>query len=767
MAGSGVTLGFLKYVLGLDSLAFQDGLGDAEKRLKASQRSLQKTADKFTSIGTGLSLAITAPLTAFGASAFNAASDAAELQSAFDVTFAKTSDTMNRWAETTGDALGRSTQEMQKAANTFGIFFNTAVDPAKAAQMSQTFATLAQDLGSFFNVDTETAIEKLRSGLSGESEPLRDFGVFLTEASVSAKAMELGLSGVGNELTEQEKIVARYALILEATKNAQGDVTRTSGQTANQIRAARAAFEELQVTVGTKLLPVITPLIEKLGVSLNYFAQLPEPVQNVAFGIAAAAAAAGPLAVGIGSIMQAGAPLLPWVVKLAGPAGFAALGPALGIVAAGALAVYAAYQNWPEISAWIDGVRDRTVEAAGKIDAELAGINDWAAKVDARFGIPPKDVLLNSIGEWAARTWAELNRYDLQRWADGVDAAFVRMWTSATASVQKLYNGVKTWLGDRLGAVLDWAGSKVDWLGGKFFQLYDNVVGHSYVPDMVDEIGQHMARLDNLMVQPAAAATGKVSDEFRALAREVQPILDRIFPEQARSNQLASEIATVERDVGKLGFTAEQAAAAVQRLRDEYSREQGGLPTAADVIGADRSAIELPDAELAPMLVKSIKGNWEQLGAANDNLRASFAETARDVAASLQGLVSNIKSGDWLGALSSVLGIVAQLQGGKAAMPVFNLGGFGGARAMGGPVAGGKTYLVGERGPELFTAGRSGYITPNNKMGAAQRPMVVQIVADEGATFVPRVAGISGNVSVETVRGSNRAAARRGRQRLA
>lgn len=42
---------------------------------------------------------------------------------------------------------------------------------------------------------------------------------------------------------------------------------------------------------------------------------------------------------------------------------------------------------------------------------------------------------------------------------------------------------------------------------------------------------------------------------------------------------------------------------------------------------------------------------------------------------------------------------------------------FGGARAIGGPVAGGKSYLVGERGPEIFTPASSGNITPNDKIG--------------------------------------------------
>lgn len=43
--------------------------------------------------------------------------------------------------------------------------------------------------------------------------------------------------------------------------------------------------------------------------------------------------------------------------------------------------------------------------------------------------------------------------------------------------------------------------------------------------------------------------------------------------------------------------------------------------------------------------------------------------------------------------------------------------GFGGARAIGGPVASNKSYLVGENGPEMFTPTNSGNILPNNKIG--------------------------------------------------
>jgi hypothetical protein len=57
--------------------------------------------------------------------------------------------------------------------------------------------------------------------------------------------------------------------------------------------------------------------------------------------------------------------------------------------------------------------------------------------------------------------------------------------------------------------------------------------------------------------------------------------------------------------------------------------------------------------------------------------------------------------------------------GGISEYDALTLAGISGARASGGPVAGGSSYLVGERGPELFTPGTSGSITPNNALGGS------------------------------------------------
>lgn len=296
-------LGSLLISLGLDSGEFRSGMTQAERELVQSQKRIEKVGAAMQDVGQRLTLGLTVPLVAFGGFAVKAASDAAELQSAFDQTFGAMSASMTKWAEDTGDAMGRSTQEIQQAANTFGIFFNQAAPTRQAAaELSQQFAVLAQDLSSFFNVDPTVALEKLRSGLSGESEPLRDFGVFLNEASVEAKAFELGIASAGAELTEQQKIMARAALIMQATTNAQGDVARTADGTANRIRAARAAFEELQVAIGEKLIPALTPLIAGLSGVLNALAGLPDGVQTGIVVFGGLLAVAGPLIFAIGSL---------------------------------------------------------------------------------------------------------------------------------------------------------------------------------------------------------------------------------------------------------------------------------------------------------------------------------------------------------------------------------------------------------------------------------------------------------------------------------
>ena len=296
-------LGSLLISLGLDSGQFRSGMTQAERELVKFQKQTLRTANAMKDLGARMTVGITAPLIAFGGFAAKAASDAAELQSAFEVTFGGAAASVQKWAEETGDAMGRSTQEMMGMAASFQDILKKQMDPAAAAELSKNLTVLTQDLASFKNLSNEVAQQKIFSGLIGEAEPLRSVGVLLDAASVNARAFEMGLAKSTKEVSEGAKVQARAAIIMEQLADAQGDVIRTADSTANRVKTASAAFEEMQVAIGKKLIPAITPLIAGVTALIEAFTALPDWVQTSAIAILGVAAVAGPLIFVTGSLI--------------------------------------------------------------------------------------------------------------------------------------------------------------------------------------------------------------------------------------------------------------------------------------------------------------------------------------------------------------------------------------------------------------------------------------------------------------------------------
>lgn len=292
-------------------------LADFDRGTRHIEMSFQKLltlgrdlAAGFQQIGQRMTLGITAPMVALGGYTVKAASDLQELQSAFDYTFGASAKTMNAWAESTGNAMGRATSEMQKGALAMGQLFKQAAPTEEAAaRLSQRFTALAQDAASFYNTSFDVALGKIRSGLSGESEPLRDFGVFLTEAAVKAKALELGIVQVGEELTEQGKIMARAILIQEGLADANGDVERTAGSFANRVRALKANIQELSEEIGQRFIPYAEKIVGWAQAATEWISNLPSGVKDAAVAFGILAAAIGPLMIVLGALAATVIPL--------------------------------------------------------------------------------------------------------------------------------------------------------------------------------------------------------------------------------------------------------------------------------------------------------------------------------------------------------------------------------------------------------------------------------------------------------------------------
>lgn len=191
------------------------------------------------------------------------ASDLSETRAAVDQVFGpEVSGLIQDWASNANAAIGQTQQQALAGAQTFGIFGAAAgLTGNDLGAFSTDLVGLAGDLASFKNTSPEQALEALGAGLRGESEPLRTYGILLDDATLRAKALELGIYDGNGTLTQQQRILAANAVIFDQSKVAQGDFARTSDGLANQQRILAASFQEAQTSLGTALLPAITTLV--------------------------------------------------------------------------------------------------------------------------------------------------------------------------------------------------------------------------------------------------------------------------------------------------------------------------------------------------------------------------------------------------------------------------------------------------------------------------------------------------------------------------
>lgn len=189
-------------------------------------------------------------------------------------TFGANAGAIEQFAKTAYKSAGLSEAAALGAAKGFGGFARVA---GLAGEEASTFALsmtkAAGDLGSFNNVPTAQVLAAIKSGLAGQSEPLRRYNILLGDAALKSKAMSMGIMDANQKaLTPQQKILATQQLILDQLGPAQNDFTNYAGDYANSFQTIGAAMENLKAQAGAALLPVLAkvmnalqPLIDKLG----------------------------------------------------------------------------------------------------------------------------------------------------------------------------------------------------------------------------------------------------------------------------------------------------------------------------------------------------------------------------------------------------------------------------------------------------------------------------------------------------------------------
>jgi hypothetical protein len=668
-------------------------LGDsAEAAAKKTTKAGQDTAKTSsataaalrTGVATGAALASVA-LVKFGYDSVTAASDLSESMSKARQVFGSSADAVLKFGDTSATALGQSKQQAIEAAATFGnLFVALKLGQKPAADMSTRMVTLAGDLASFNNVDPAKVLEDLRSGLLGESEPLRKYGVALNEATVQQRAMaETGKTNA-KQLTEGEKIVARYHLILANTTTAQGDFARTSTGLANQQRILKASFSDFSAQVGAEFMPLMQQAVSSATNLLHAFSAIPAPVKSAAFTISEFALA-GALA---GKAIDGTVGRLSGLDGKIGAVGvaFRGLGRSLPYIGAVAASMYELNKAVNSIDlSGMSGLPDKLIQvAAGKepikaLEGEIGSFN----------------ATLNNTGKVAELAGAVLARFDedLGNLARGNPDAAKKVFGEVTATLQEqgytaqqvadkfpaYANAIKTAsasavLGEQQQAKMTSELEK------------QKTAAQQLTEALATLAGKHLSAVESgIRFKDILAKTGEELAGVEAKYRSSARALDE-------NTQAGRDMKSAVIDAAKAAIDHGQAVAdetkSIQRGEDATRKDIGALRTWALQHGLNKQQVDL------------LIGSMVDLGKQRPKPTVSVNDAAaKRSIASMAGMLSSLDGK----VVHTTVSVTTNTHG----VPLSTLTG---AHAAGGMASG--LSLVGERGPEIVDFQRPAQVYP-------------------------------------------------------
>lgn len=246
---------------------------------------------------------------------FKESNDYVEALNLFEVSMDDASDAALEYAQRVQDLMGIDIQDWLEAQGSFNqLLEGYGLAEDKAAQMSKQLTQLGYDLSSLWNVDVDTAMKRLQSGMSGQIKGLKAWGINLSVAQLRETALAHGIELSTAKMTEAQKATLRYITLMEKTTNVQGDLARTLITPANalrifeqQVTQARRALGNIVSVVAVKVIPVfqafisiITKAAQALANFLGY--ELPDIDYS---GISAGASAADDMADGLSNAADA------------------------------------------------------------------------------------------------------------------------------------------------------------------------------------------------------------------------------------------------------------------------------------------------------------------------------------------------------------------------------------------------------------------------------------------------------------------------------
>ena len=245
--------GTLQFDTRIDQAGFDKGIAAMEKTVTSAGTIMRGI------LGSNLLQTGIEKVVEFGKQGIQLASDLEEVQNVVDVTFGEGAQQIEAFADSASASFGLTELQAKQFSGTIGAMVKSmGLTEKEALDMSTSLVGLAGDMASFYNLDHDTAFEKIRSGISGETEPLKQLGINMSVANLEAYALSKGIKRAYEDMSEAEKVQLRYGYIMQQTTDAQGDFVRTQDGYANQVRMLQNNLDTLAANVGALLVPALT-----------------------------------------------------------------------------------------------------------------------------------------------------------------------------------------------------------------------------------------------------------------------------------------------------------------------------------------------------------------------------------------------------------------------------------------------------------------------------------------------------------------------------
>ena len=213
--------------------------------------------------------------------AIDISSQLTEVQNVVNTTFGNYRHLIEEFSDTSIMDYGMSELTAKKVSSTFQAM-GTAMGftQGKMAEMSIELTKLTGDMASFYNLSQEDVAEDLQSVFTGQTRPLRQYGLDLTEATLKEWALKNGMDANIKSMSQAEKTMLRYNYVIAKTGASQGDFARTSMTWANQTRILAENFKALASVIGGTFINALRPLVVALNGAMGSLISFAETVSN-------------------------------------------------------------------------------------------------------------------------------------------------------------------------------------------------------------------------------------------------------------------------------------------------------------------------------------------------------------------------------------------------------------------------------------------------------------------------------------------------------